>query len=196
MLDEPTTSVDDASAQVIKEAVLLAHRQWGTSLVIASHDDQWLEGICDSRLYLYQGKQLHSSDLTLIHGPWQKQLPDMLLRRLSDGQTFQAPAPGGFNPEATAAIESDRITLSRTPPLHKAGQHVMEGTVVRLTLDRHSGRIKGAALVGDMVINVMLSSGENPLPGTTGVAGLRHGRYQMAIENQLADKNRSNRLTT
>jgi tungstate transport system ATP-binding protein len=56
LLDEPTTSVDAASAQLIKEAALQAHRQWGTSLIIASHDHQWLQDVCHDTLHMFRGK--------------------------------------------------------------------------------------------------------------------------------------------
>ena len=46
LLDEPTTSVDAFSARLIRDAVLKARADWGTTLVIASHDRQWLAEIC------------------------------------------------------------------------------------------------------------------------------------------------------
>ena len=48
LLDEPTSSVDVASAQRMHEAVLEAKNSWKTTLVIASHDQTWLHGVCDT----------------------------------------------------------------------------------------------------------------------------------------------------
>ena len=55
LLDEPTAGVDAASAQLIREASLKARRELGTTLIVASHDRQWLYEICDEMLHLLQG---------------------------------------------------------------------------------------------------------------------------------------------
>ncbi len=55
LLDEPTASVDAASAQLIKEASLRARKELGTTLIVASHDWQWLYEICDEILHLLTG---------------------------------------------------------------------------------------------------------------------------------------------
>ena len=52
LMDEPTASIDALSAQLIKDAVLKARRDWGTTLIVASHDWQWLYGICDTVFHL------------------------------------------------------------------------------------------------------------------------------------------------
>jgi tungstate transport system ATP-binding protein len=41
ILDEPTASVDISTTQCIREAALTARKQWGTTLLIASHDHNW-----------------------------------------------------------------------------------------------------------------------------------------------------------
>lgn len=48
LLDEPTASVDMESARCIRRAVLQARKEWGTTLVIASHFRSWLNDICPS----------------------------------------------------------------------------------------------------------------------------------------------------
>ncbi|MEA3232005.1 MAG: ABC transporter ATP-binding protein, partial [Thermodesulfobacteriota bacterium] len=72
LLDEPTASVDAASAQLIKEASLRARQELGTTLIVASHDWQWLYEICDETLHLFKGKVFGTGRETIIFGPWQK----------------------------------------------------------------------------------------------------------------------------
>jgi len=163
LLDEPTASVDDTSTQVIKEAALHAHRQWGTTLIIASHDEQWLEDISDSRLHLYQGRKLASGSQTLIYGPWQQKDPGLLFRRLSETLEFQASAPTELSPGATAAIHSNHIVLHNTPPPPQSGHHFLEGKIIRLTLDKPSNRIKASVLVGSIILAAILPAGEDHL---------------------------------
>ena len=55
LLDEPTANLDAESAKQIKEASLAARRDWGTTLVIASHDMNWLQSICDKIISLSGG---------------------------------------------------------------------------------------------------------------------------------------------
>ena len=56
LLDEPTASVDETSGQYIREAAFNAREKWGTTLIMASHDHQWLYSVCDTTLQLYDGK--------------------------------------------------------------------------------------------------------------------------------------------
>ncbi len=52
LLDEPTSSVDVTSSDLMRQAVLDARDTWKTTLVIASHDQTWLTGLCDEYLQL------------------------------------------------------------------------------------------------------------------------------------------------
>jgi tungstate transport system ATP-binding protein len=56
LLDEPTANLDAESTKQIKEASLAARRDWGTTLVLASHDMNWLHSICDKILTLSDGR--------------------------------------------------------------------------------------------------------------------------------------------
>jgi tungstate transport system ATP-binding protein len=47
ILDEPTASLDTASAERIRQAALAARRERGTTLIIASHDLHWLDTVSD-----------------------------------------------------------------------------------------------------------------------------------------------------
>ena len=45
LLDEPTANVDEASAVLIREAVYRSARDTGTTVVIATHDTDWMRGV-------------------------------------------------------------------------------------------------------------------------------------------------------
>ncbi len=55
LLDEPTASVDIESASKIRDAALKARDEWGTTIVVASHDRNWLDEVCDSHIHLLNG---------------------------------------------------------------------------------------------------------------------------------------------
>ncbi|NDV20027.1 ATP-binding cassette domain-containing protein [Pseudodesulfovibrio sp. JC047] len=55
LMDEPTASLDTQSATRIREAALKARTDNGTSLVVASHDLNWLDKVSDRIIYLDHG---------------------------------------------------------------------------------------------------------------------------------------------
>ena len=56
LLDEPTANVDRESSELILRAVLDARNQWGTTLIIISHQLTWLRKIADHILALDYGR--------------------------------------------------------------------------------------------------------------------------------------------
>ena len=54
ILDEPTVGVDTNSAQLIKDAILLAKQKYNTTIFISSHDYTWLKHISDKLIALFQ----------------------------------------------------------------------------------------------------------------------------------------------
>jgi len=56
LLDEPTSGLDRASVEHVKAAVLAARQARGATLVIASHDQDWLRSCADSVLVLEDGR--------------------------------------------------------------------------------------------------------------------------------------------
>lgn len=56
LMDEPTASLDGQSATLIRQAALSARKEYGASLVIASHDMAWLSAVSDHIVHLDQGE--------------------------------------------------------------------------------------------------------------------------------------------
>jgi len=154
LLDEPTASVDAASAQLIKEASLRARQELGTTLIIASHDWQWLYEICDAILHLFKGRIFGTGRETIIFGPWQKLGTEKWGKILSDGQRLLVPAPP--NQEAAAVI--DVWSVSEDGSTIAGEDIVLGGTVSRLNLERKTGQLFATILVGDLPFTVGLTS--------------------------------------
>ncbi len=161
LLDEPTTSVDTASAQLIKEAVLRAHHQWGTALIIASHDMPWLQEICDRTLHLFGGRIMGSAHTTIIFGPFQIQADGMIFKNLAPGQDFIAAAPPEVNGNSAALINADQLRLYSQPRENSpTGEHCLQGTMMRLSFDKPSGRISADVSVGSTTLTLLVDSGQ------------------------------------
>ncbi len=56
LLDEPTSSLDEESTDRIREAALHIRKTAGTTLVIVSHDREWLASVADTIRTVRQGR--------------------------------------------------------------------------------------------------------------------------------------------
>jgi tungstate transport system ATP-binding protein len=159
LMDEPTISVDAASAQMIKSAALHARRQWGTSLIVTSHDRQWLSDICDTVLLMFRGKILGAGQQTLVFGPWH--LPDegRAATPLDQHQEFVVCSPPPDVNRSVAVIRADQLTLFPEAPGEERMQaHCLRGVLLQLGLDNGTGRILSAVRVGSTVFNSYISN--------------------------------------
>ena len=87
------SSLDAASAVLVREAALMAQREWGAGLVIASHDLTWLYEVSDQVLHLQQGRPASRTPVNLLWGEWRETMPGGEWRSdLGDGQALLAPA--------------------------------------------------------------------------------------------------------
>ena len=157
LLDEPTASVDAASAQLIKEASLTARQELGTTLIIASHDWQWLYEICDEVLHLFNGSIFGTGRETIIFGPWKQLGEHKWGKTLSDRQQLLVPAPPD---RAAAALIDVRWVNSNAPP-PGCEDVVLQGTVSRLSLERKTNRIFATILVGDLPFTLRLTTAQH-----------------------------------
>ena len=148
LLDEPTASIDALSAQLIKDAALKARREWGTTLIIASHDWQWLYGVCDTVFHLLKGRFLGTGRENVLFGPWEPMENGIWGKTLSDGQRVLVPKP----PEvlAAAVIEDAHITTQAAAVGDPAGQVRLSGQITRLALEKASGAIVASVLVANL----------------------------------------------
>lgn len=151
LLDEPTASVDVASAELIKEAVLNARRDWNATLIIASHDRHWLNEICDDTLHLYKGRILEKGLENMIFGPWQSDRNGFWRKKLSDGQELVVSRPTADH--STAMIDSRSLTITSTP-YSEHNIHTLRGVISSLTRDKSTEEIITTVAVGRLYFTV------------------------------------------
>jgi tungstate transport system ATP-binding protein len=161
-MDEPTVSVDTASAQMIKEAALHARQQWGTTLIISSHDAEWLADICDTTEHLFRGRLLGNGNQTMVFGPWQRVSDTVVGKALTEGQHFLA----GHAPQdltaAVAGIAPDQFALYAETQQIPVGRHCLEGLLLRLSYEQNTDRTSAAVLVGRTILAAYLSQTISP----------------------------------
>jgi len=175
LLDEPTASVDAASAQLIKAAALKARQEWGTTIVVASHDQQWLYDVCDEVLHLFGGNVIGARHETIVFGPWEDLGDGRFAKQLTADERLVVSAPP--RPDAAAIIPFGLIAGGD----QKAGEGPMarsvSGTIRRLNLERRTGSIIATVMAGDLAFNVVLTEDQlrdgRLYPGKSIQAGYR-----------------------
>lgn len=167
LLDEPTANVDVASAQQIKEASLMARREWNTTLIIASHDRDWLYDVCDEVMHLFKGRLFGTGRENIIFGPWLPHSDSLWEKKLPDGQLLRVSEPP--EPDAMAIIEPTSIIRATDTKPVDSGANILTGIVSHLTLEKTRSEIVATILIGNLPITLKLSQQkiqqENLYPG-------------------------------
>ncbi|MDH3327902.1 MAG: ATP-binding cassette domain-containing protein [Desulfobulbaceae bacterium] len=132
LLDEPTASVDMESARNIRKAILIAQKEWGTTLIIASHNKSWLNDICDRIIYLYNGRLLDFTYENVLPGPWKKMDSRLYCTQLADGQFFYVSKPP--QPDSSAVIAPEALELSEREP--SDSEKTLRGVVTGIFFDK------------------------------------------------------------
>ncbi len=156
LLDEPTASVDAASSELIRVASLRARSEWGTTLVIASHDREWLYDVCDEVIHLFKGMPVGTGRSNMIFGPWIRQDNGLYVKVLGNGECLTVSAPP--NEGATAFIDPAAIRiLGKGEGATTAHTVCVDGTVTRLSLERQGGDLFADVRAGSLTLVVRVS---------------------------------------
>jgi len=138
---------------LIRAASLRARGEWGTTLVIASHDREWLYDICDEATHLFKGKIAGSGRSNMIFGPWSADASGHSYKLLDDGQRLMVSAPP--TADATAFIDPAAIRMiakGETVPGDSSAS--VQGTVIRLALERQHNHLFADVRIGSLILIV------------------------------------------
>jgi len=158
LLDEPTASIDALSAQLIKDAAFKVRSEWGTTLIIASHDWQWLYGVCDRVVHLVRGRLMGTGRENIVFGPWEPGANGLWGKVLSDGQRILVQPP----PEGLSAAVIDHVAIAPIDQSFPGGDRRvrLSGLITRLALEKASGEILGSVLVANLPFTTALTEKE------------------------------------
>jgi len=159
LLDEPTASVDANSARLIREASLKAKEDWGTTLVVATHDWQWLYETCDTVLHLLHGKLFKGGLGCAIYGPWRLEQKGLLHKELQDGQVLVVPKAEEGKQVAVLDPASLNISLPDKVPTLKWDMNSLNGFVTRIFLEKNGETVQIAIKVAELVITIRMERG-------------------------------------
>jgi len=157
LLDEPTASVDADSARLIRKASLQAREEWGATLVVATHDWQWLYETCDSVLHLLHGRLFKNGLGSAVYGPWKFGEEGFLHKEFEDGQVLVVPTPEEGKKLAILDPSRMKISLPGEDPLLKWKIDTLNGFVTRLFLERNGDMVQVDIKVAVLVITMRLA---------------------------------------
>ena len=152
ILDEPTANVDESSALLVKEAAVSAWKEWGTTVIVATHDLPWLTEVSTDIISLFRGKIVGHGTENLIHGPWIRENGN-IVRTLSDGQKIYTVIKEGSELN-TAVINPSDIALNPDLDECTSETNVLNGTVTNMSVERATGFV----LISVQTANLMLKS--------------------------------------
>lgn len=159
LLDEPTANVDEASASRIKEAVWQAWNDWGTTIVVATHDLVWLYEVATNIVSLYRGRAIGDGAENLIQGDWTCDggMAVISLR----GQKIYAPPPEGGKPLECARLNPSSVKILENPEGATHGDNLLRGRIVQMSMERSTGEILVVADCDGASLRVRLPADES-----------------------------------
>ncbi|HOO45882.1 MAG TPA: ATP-binding cassette domain-containing protein [Deltaproteobacteria bacterium] len=140
LLDEPTASVDTRSAALIQKAILDIRGRWGTTLVIASHDLTWLNGITDEILRIHSGRIVGSGVENVLTGPWIFNGKDLWTKQMGDTARIFATRPPDEN--SVAILHPEDIMIAIEEPASISAQNILRGTITYMTTSRQKDKVQ------------------------------------------------------
>ncbi len=148
LLDEPIASVDMESAKLIRQASLQAKEQWGTTLVVVSHDLQWLYSISDQQLSIYQGNIFSTGMENVISGPFDISEKHYLSKTISDGQKIKFKA--SQSRKQTAIIRKENISIDLKQQHEHLSLNQLSGEIATMILEKKSNHIMATVSIQDL----------------------------------------------
>ena len=115
LLDEPTNSLDISGVPVFTEAILHAYEKWGTTVIIVSHDLDWLSSVATRKIGLHFGRMMEFSTTNLIVGDW-REAGEIVEFRFNDTQVLRLPKSWRIGQKRGVAIDPRKIRVFDTPP--------------------------------------------------------------------------------
>lgn len=139
LLDEPVASVDVKSAVQIRKAALAARDDWGTTLIIVSHDFSWLFSVSDHQVSLMDGKLFASGDENIIPGPFETIDGSHIRKTMDNSQSIILSAPEKTNATALLKKENTRLETERLP--EQPGVNQVEGLIMSMHIEKKQNQV-------------------------------------------------------
>jgi tungstate transport system ATP-binding protein len=155
LLDEPTANVDENSSRMIRDASLRAIEKWDTTLLIASHDLDWLNDICQDIIYLFQGQLSGSGKNNILFSPFHQNPDGGWEKLIGDQQSFLITQPPLRR--SAAVIPSSSMQIFPQNDLTTWKKNMVRGVLTHLRVERARNTVIAYVLVEGFQFIVDLS---------------------------------------
>lgn len=153
LLDEPTANVDAGSAFLLRQAALSAWRDWGTTVVVATHDLAWLHEVATNTISLHEGRIIGQGIQNIIAGKWKHEEGQSTLT-LSSGEHLYAVSPTGAPVCALLDPEDIKILCDALP--RERGDIILEAEIAQIILERGKETLLVTADVCDFSLRIRI----------------------------------------
>ena len=160
ILDEPTAGVDTNSAQLIKEAILTAKQKYNTTILISSHDHNWLNHICDRRIALFQGNLVENGSVNLLFAPWEKDKEGNLVKVFTDGQRLTIENSESQKRDSVMMIDTEHINVCREDCDEMKDENTLVATICSISQQTNENHLLVEFSIGGMSFNSKITRQE------------------------------------
>ena len=160
ILDKPTAGVDTNSAQLIKEAILLAKQKYNTTIFISSHDYNWLNHISDKKIALFQGNLVENGNINLLFSPWIKDDLGNLVKVFIDGQRLVIPNSQSKKRDSVNMINSNDIKVCKENCDDMKNENTLLGTITSIHQDEKQDVLQLEFSISGVNFNTLVTKEE------------------------------------
>ncbi|MDR0842426.1 MAG: ATP-binding cassette domain-containing protein [Acidobacteriota bacterium] len=180
LLDEPTANMDEASAEKIKHAMSRACEEYGSTVVVATHDTTWLHETATEIIGMYAGRAIADGAANLLPGDWRCAPEGGNLAAISfgDRKIFAAAPPcpdalacAALNPSdvqiALCGAGNDAERRAAVAASDEAPVNALEGLITQMSLERSRGEVLVAVNCGGVTLRARVNrqTAEKLFPG-------------------------------
>jgi tungstate transport system ATP-binding protein len=140
------------------EAAVSAANEYGTTVIVATHDLAWLYEMSTDVVSLYRGRVVGSGAENLLQGKW-RLTGGYMVREFIDGQAVFAYQPQSGRPNA-AMLNSAGVRLFVERPDAAHDMNIIRGRIVQMTLERATDSVLVSIEVGENVIKTRMEAAE------------------------------------
>jgi len=152
LLDEPTNSLDFSGVPQFSEAILHANQEWGTTIVISSHDLVWLNDISTRKIELHFGRLMDYSTSNHISGKWREQ-DEALVFDFDATQSMSMPKTARIGEKRGVTINPREIFVGREKPCDDTQELVvLKGIIKEISHTTKSNEISLKIAIGNHML--------------------------------------------
>ncbi|MGP1450553.1 MAG: energy-coupling factor ABC transporter ATP-binding protein [Wolinella sp.] len=155
LLDEPTNSLDFSGIPQFSKAILHAHKEWGTTVIIASHDLVWLSQLATRQIGLHFGRLMEFSSENLILGEWER-CDSRLVYHFSDSQKISLPNTHKIGPKRGIAINPRALKISQKEPTREESKITLKARISSVSHLKQSDEIALKLSIGAQTLEAIM----------------------------------------